>query len=79
MHCASKSIVSPWFRRWREASRRRAPRALVVLFLAGAAGVAAAADLTVSAAASLTNAYQEIGTAFEAANPGTKVQFNFAA
>jgi molybdate transport system substrate-binding protein len=79
MHCASKSIVSPWFRRSREALRRRAPRALVVLFLTGAAGVAAAADLTVSAAASLTNAFQEIGTGFEAANPGTKVQFNFAA
>ncbi|HEY2558669.1 MAG TPA: molybdate ABC transporter substrate-binding protein [Caldimonas sp.] len=40
---------------------------------------AAAADLTISAAASLTNAFQEIGTAFEAANPGTQVQFNFAA
>ena len=40
---------------------------------------AGAADLTVSAAASLTNAFKEIGTAFEAANPQTKVQFNFAA
>ena len=45
--------------------------------LAGAQ--AQAADLTVSAAASLTNAFKEIGTAFEAANPDTKVQFNFGA
>ncbi|MEO8859131.1 MAG: molybdate ABC transporter substrate-binding protein [Burkholderiaceae bacterium] len=36
-----------------------------------------AADLTVSAAASLTNAFQELGPLFEAAHPGTKVQFNF--
>jgi len=38
-----------------------------------------AADLTVSAAASLTNAFKELGTAFEAQNPGTKVLLNFAA
>jgi molybdate transport system substrate-binding protein len=47
------------------------------LALAGAA--ASAADLTVSAAASLTNAFKAIGSAFEAAHPGTKVQLNFAA
>ena len=38
-----------------------------------------AADLTVSAAASLTNAFRDIGPLFEAANPGSKVQFNFGA
>jgi molybdate transport system substrate-binding protein len=38
-----------------------------------------AADLTVSAAASLTKAFQEIGTQFESQNPGTKVKFNFGA
>jgi molybdate transport system substrate-binding protein len=38
-----------------------------------------AADLTVSAAASLTNAFKELGPAFEAQNPGTTVVFNFAA
>lgn len=38
-----------------------------------------AADLTVSAAASLTNAFRDLGPTFEAANPGTKVRFNFAA
>jgi molybdate transport system substrate-binding protein len=40
---------------------------------------ASAADLTVSAAASLTNAFKELGPIFEAQNPGTKLQFNFAA
>lgn len=38
-----------------------------------------AADLTVSAAASLTNAFQELAPMFEAANPGTKVLLNFGA
>lgn len=36
-----------------------------------------ALDVTVSAAASLTNAFQDIGREFEQANPGTKVLFNF--
>ena len=40
---------------------------------------ARAADLTVSAAASLTNAFKDLAPAFEAANTGTKVQLNFAA
>lgn len=40
---------------------------------------AVAADLTVSAAASLTNAFKDLGPMFEAANPGTKVVFNFGA
>jgi molybdate transport system substrate-binding protein len=35
------------------------------------------ADLTVSAASSLTDAFTEIGRAFEKANPGTTVTFNF--
>ena len=38
----------------------------------------AARTLTVFAAASLTQAFGEIGTAFEAANPGVTVKFNFA-
>ncbi len=37
------------------------------------------ADLTVSAAASLTQAFQDIGAQFESLNPGTKVKFNFGA
>ena len=40
---------------------------------------AQAADLTVSAAASLTNAFRELGPAFEAQNQGTKLLFNFGA
>lgn len=38
-----------------------------------------AGELTVSAAASLTDAFQEIAQAFEVQNPDTSVQFNFAA
>ncbi len=40
---------------------------------------AGASDLTVSAAASLTHAFQAMGAQFEAQNPGTKVRFNFGA
>jgi molybdate transport system substrate-binding protein len=40
---------------------------------------ATAQQLTVSAAASLTDAFKEIGVRFEAARPGTTVRFNFAA
>lgn len=40
---------------------------------------ARAADLTVSAAASLTDAFREIGAKFEAAHPGVTVRMNFAA
>lgn len=38
-----------------------------------------AQQLTVSAAASLTNAFRDIGTQFEAVHPGATVRFNFAA
>lgn len=50
--------------------------------LAGAmlcAWPAQAADLTVSAAASLGNAFKEIAPAFEARHPGTRVLLNFGA
>jgi len=57
----------------------RARRLVVAASFAIASSVAAAADLAVSAAASLSNAFREIGTAFEASNPGTSVRFNFAA
>jgi molybdate transport system substrate-binding protein len=40
---------------------------------------AQAADLVVSAAASLTNAFEEMKAPFQKANPGTTVVFNFAA
>ncbi len=54
-------------------------RALAAAITASATLTAQAADLTVSAAASLTNAFREIAPLFEAANPGTTVNFNFAA
>lgn len=38
-----------------------------------------AADLTVSAASSLTESFRELGAAYEKTHPGTKVDFNFAA
>ncbi|MCF3551523.1 molybdate ABC transporter substrate-binding protein [Stenotrophomonas maltophilia] len=38
-----------------------------------------AADLTVSAASSLTESFRELGAAYENTHPGTKVDFNFAA
>lgn len=40
---------------------------------------AMAAELTVSAAASLTNAFRELAPLYEAKHPDTKVQLNFAA
>ena len=43
-----------------------------------AAFPAPAADLMVAAAASLTNAFTDIGKAYEKATPGTRVLFNFA-
>ena len=56
------------------------PFRLIALALAvGLSFPAHAADLTVSAAASLTNAFKDLAPIFEAAHPGTKVQYNFAA
>jgi molybdate transport system substrate-binding protein len=43
------------------------------------AAASAGQEVIVSAAASLTNAFGEIGKKFESANPGTKVVFNFGA
>lgn len=40
--------------------------------------VALSGSLTVFAAASLTDAFEEIATVFEAANPGVEITFNFA-
>ena len=41
-------------------------------------GTAMAADIIVSAASSLTNAFTDIGKDYEKARPGQKVNFNFA-
>lgn len=59
--------------------RSHASQACIGGLLAALSCLAYAADLTVSAAASLTNAFREIGPLFEAQNPGTQVLFNFAA
>lgn len=56
-----------------------ARKVALVLLLGAGPLLTHAADLTISAAASLTNAFRELGTVFEAADPGTKVLFNFAA
>lgn len=60
------------------------PVALMVTGLAGCgsggsapSSSAASGELTVFAAASLTDAFTELGRAFEAANPGSRVTFNF--
>ena len=53
---------------------------LVALALAAGLGLSAqAGELTVSAAASLSHAFKDLAPLFEAANPGTKLQSNFAA
>jgi molybdate transport system substrate-binding protein len=46
---------------------------------APASGSAPAGDITVFAAASLTDAFTELGTAFESENPDASVEFNFGA
>lgn len=55
--------------------------ATAVLFAASAAFhiTSQAAEITVSAAASLTDAFKEIAQSYEAAHPGSKVLLNFAA
>lgn len=55
-------------------------RVFVFVFLVAALpSVALAQQLTVSAAASLTDAFNEVGAKFEAAHPDVTVRFNFAA
>jgi len=51
---------------------------VVVLVTSVFTGTATAADIIISAAASLTNAFTDIGKDYENANPGRKVNFNFA-
>ena len=54
----------------------RAPALLAATFLSLAAQ---AGEITVSAAASLTNAFRDLAPLFESSKPGTKVQLNFGA
>jgi molybdate transport system substrate-binding protein len=57
----------------------RALAALAALAVFLTSRQVAAADLTVSAAASLMQPFGELAPLFEAGNPGTTVQFNFGA
>lgn len=57
----------------------QARRYALVLLALFAVFPALAADLTVSAASSLNNAFRELAPLFEAQHPGTRVVFNFAA
>lgn len=54
-------------------------RSIATCLLAGLAGAAMAGEITVSAAASLTNAFKDIAQGYEAAHPGRKVLLNFGA
>ena len=58
--------------------RNKAALLLALVALAPVSPSGFAADLIVSAAASLTNAFADIGKEFEKKNPGSKVLFNFA-
>lgn len=54
-------------------------RVLVILFGLFLSWQTFAAELTVSAAASLSNAFRELAPLFEVQNPGVNLQFNFGA
>lgn len=58
---------------------RRLPAMILALALCLAPALASAADLTVSAAASLTDAFKVVKEAFEKKHPGVTVINNFAA
>jgi len=63
----------------RSSIRSRATAALLALLAAAMTPAAArTADLAVGAASSLAHAMEQIGREFEAAHPGTRVQFTFA-
>lgn len=68
--------------RWFPSSHARHILRVLLACLVGLAapwtGVAQGAEIVVSAASSLTNAFTDIGKAFEQANPDTQVVFNFA-
>lgn len=55
------------------------PASLLALCICLAPLSARAAEIVVSAAASLTNAFKEVAADFEKANPGVTVRLNFAA
>ena len=59
--------------------RRTLLSALGAMALGLSSLAASAQQLTVSAAASMTNVLKDLGAKYEAAHPGVKLQFNFAA
>lgn len=58
---------------------RNSQHLLAFTLVAACSLAASAQEITVSAAASLQNAMRDIGTAYQGAHPGSKVNFNFAA
>ena len=60
-------------------SRLACLRGLALTVFAATSLSAQAAEITVSAAASLTQAFREVAAGFEASHPGDKVLLNFAA
>jgi molybdate transport system substrate-binding protein len=63
---------------WRRFCLRGAFGTLMALSLLATCGLVAAQQITVSAAASLSDAMREIGARFETGKPGATVRFNFA-
>jgi len=63
----------------RESAVNRPARLLLLASIWATALGAWAQEITVSAAASLQNAMRDIGAAYQAAHPGAKIDFNFAA
>ncbi len=57
----------------------RLVRGIASAFLAACIGTAGAAEITVSAATSLTAAFKALAPLFVAGHPGTAVRLNFAA
>ena len=57
---------------------KRITSLLAAAIFAASSSAAVAGEITVSAAASLTNAFKELAEQFEAQHPDTKVQLNFA-
>ncbi|MFZ6655703.1 molybdate ABC transporter substrate-binding protein [Undibacterium sp. TJN19] len=58
---------------------RNLPKLLIILSMFAGAGLASAAEVTVSAASSLTNAFKEIAQNYQTQYPDAKVALNFGA
>ncbi|CAK7032338.1 MAG: Molybdate-binding protein ModA [Saezia sanguinis] len=62
-----------------DSMRSKFTRLIAAVLLLCSTHLVFAQELIVSAAASLSNAFKDVGEAFEKQNPGVKVTFNFAA